>query len=91
VSCPERRRFGVLCHNQRFTDTPKKTVSYEEADELLKCGFARRVGRWKLQLHAPSDSTLKLHGTSAVMGPSAIFAVASGSAYHKALLEEAWG
>ena len=63
-------------------------VDQASADYLVSCGFAV-IRRWNIVLKKPSP--LKLRDASSNIRESTILAAASGSKYHRALIEEAWG
>lgn len=84
-----QRLLGVLNHDQPFGAIPTLFVSREEAQYLLDCQFAWRRARWLIVLKKPLP--LKLRDQSCSIRENTIIAAASGSRYHRALIQEAWG
>jgi 3-deoxy-D-arabino-heptulosonate 7-phosphate (DAHP) synthase class II len=83
----EERMYEVYRFHQRSTTQPCELIDAKTAIYWLDCGFATRVGRWRLRL--VKESPLKLRDLSARMGPSVMFAAACGSRHHQSLVE-AW-
>lgn len=85
---PERL-VGVLKHGQPSGSHPGWFITREEAQYLLDCQFAYWRRRWLIVLRKPLP--LKLRDASSNIREHTILAAASGSKYHRALIEEAWG
>jgi hypothetical protein len=63
-------------------------VDQATADYWVACGWGM-VRRWNIILIKPLP--LKLRDTSCSVRESTILAAASGSRYHRSLIQEAWG